>query len=150
MVSRSWRLLPAFVASAVLFGCGGGNSGDTAVATQSSRALPPGNMQQLFRSAGLVYAAPVTNADNTISVAVLSQDGIKTTTTGVVPSASIAAVRATLVAGNLVDWVRGTAADTAVVASDPAKTFGVILRKGTSTAAQFDYAVNHKPHVHRR
>ena len=50
----------------------------------------------------------------------------------------VTAVGATLVPGNLVDWERGSAADSAVVASDPAKTFGVILRKGNSAAAQFD------------
>lgn len=140
--ARPWRLLPALIAVAAVVGCGGGDAGTTVTTLASRGATPPGNMQQLFRSAGLVYAAPVNNVDaagnTTISVAILGQDGIKTITTGVVPSASVAAVRATLVAGNLVDWVRGASADSAIVAADPAKTFGVILRKGNSAAAQFD------------
>ena len=143
MVTRPWRVLPALIASAAIFGCGGGgNAGTTAATTQASRARRPGTWQHLFRSAGLVYAAPVNNVDaagnTTVSVAVLSQDGIKTITTGAIPAASVTAVRATLVPGNLVDWERGAAADSAVVAPDPAKTFGVILRKGNSAAAQFD------------
>jgi glyoxylase-like metal-dependent hydrolase (beta-lactamase superfamily II) len=134
-------LLPALAACAALVGCGGG-SGDARESAQSRAATPPGNMQHLFRPAGLVYAAPVNGTDAagnpTVSVAVLAQDGIKTITTGAIPAASVAAVRATLVAGNLVDWVPGSTPDSAVVPSDAAKTFGVILRKGNSAAAQFD------------
>ena len=98
--------LPALCASAALFGCDGGNSAGTAVTAQASRALPPGNMQDLFRSAGLVYAAPVNGTDaqgnTTVSVAILSQDGIKTITAGPVAPAALTAVRANLVPGNLV------------------------------------------------
>jgi glyoxylase-like metal-dependent hydrolase (beta-lactamase superfamily II) len=145
-------LLPALFASAALFGCGGGGGSGTAVAPQASRALPPGNMQELFRSAGLVYAAPVNGTDasgNTVvSVAILSQDGIRTITTGALPAGSVNVVRANLVPGNLVDWVRGSATDSAVVAADPAQTFNVILRKGNSTAAQFDMS-KYGPEVSR-
>lgn len=123
---RAW--MPALVASAALAACGGDDSreGDS------------------FRTAGLVQGAAVVTTDaagnQTVSAPVLTQSGVKTLSTGPVPAAQADAIKASLVAGNLVDWLPGTAANSVKVATDPARTFNVILQKGNSAATQFDLA----------
>lgn len=97
------------------------------------------------RSAGLVTAAPTVTTDaagkQTLNVVVLTADGQRTLTTAGLSDEAATAIKARLVAGNLVDWVpSSTVTDAVVVDAVPAKTFNVILSKGTSAAAQFDLA----------
>lgn len=132
MIRHSLRLSATAAASLVLLA--------SMVACSDSdddTASPP-------RVAGMVYAAPTVavaaSGSQTVSVAVLTQAGIKTLSTGPVPAASADAIKASLVQGNLVDWNPAAAANTVEVASDPAATFNVILAKGTSAAAQFSLA----------
>lgn len=97
-----------------------------------------------YRSAGLVYGTPsvVTDASGsqTVSVAILAQEGIKTLSTPSVPASQATSIMAKLVRGNLVDWIRSSSNDTVVVPADPSRAFNVILSKGTSAAAQFRLA----------
>lgn len=123
-------LRPALAAAGLAFfavvACGG--SGRDAVA----------------RSAGLVVAAPNVTADaagqSTVSVAVFAQDGVKTLSAGPLPSDKATALSSRLAAGNLVDWIPSSAANGVLLDADAAKTFNVILSKGTSSDAQFNLA----------
>lgn len=127
-------LMPLAACAALVVGlaaCGG--SDDTPAATAPQRA------------AGLVTAAPTTATDatgrQTLSVVVLTADGQKTLTTGAVSADTATTLKTSLVAGNLIDWIpSSTSTDTVVVDPDPARTFNVILSKGSSAAAQFDMA----------
>ncbi|RYI12127.1 MAG: hypothetical protein EON48_13255, partial [Acetobacteraceae bacterium] len=147
-----WRLLPTVIASAALMACGG-DGGNYSVANPGTSpptagtGTSPGDTTPVrtkaFRAAGLVTAAPTvqTNASGgqTVSVAVLAQDGVRTLTTAAVAPAQAAAIQASLVPGNLVDWLpSATDPNVVQVAGDATGTFNVILAKGTSTAAQFN------------
>lgn len=129
-VFTDWRALSLFLSSAAMLGCGG-SDGLTA---------PPSGATAV-RSAGMVYAPPTLAADaagnQTLSVAILSQSGVRTVTTGAVGAAGLDAIKAALVPGNLVDWIPD-GADKARIPTDPAQTFNVILAKGKSSAAQFN------------
>lgn len=123
--------LSILAAAAAVVGCGG-NGGDP--------STPPPTKTS-FRSAGIVIAAPTVSSDasgnQTVSVAILTQSGVQTVTTNAVASSAADAVKATLVPGNLVDWVPN-GNDKATVAAEPAQTFNVVLSKGSSTSAQFN------------
>ena len=123
--SIEWRPLPALLASLALWGCGG--NGSTAL--------------EAVRSAGLVQGAPavVTDAagNQVVSVAVLTQGGVKTLSTGAVSPAAAQTIRASLVPGNLVDWIP-VGSDKVTVPQDATQTFNVVLSKGSSAAAQFN------------
>src|SRR6218665_1202940 len=92
----------------------------------------------------MVYAAPQLSTDasgnQTVSVAVLAKDGVKTLSTTEVSAAAATAISAKLVPGNLVDWVPAAQANQVAVATDAAQTFNVVLAKGSSAAAQFAVA----------
>jgi hypothetical protein len=145
-----WRLWPLGLAVAVLAACGGDGGGDTVTtpgATSPGTGTSPGGTTPVrvkaFRAAGLVTAAPTLRTDasggQTVSVAVLAQDGPRTLTTPAVAPARAAALQAALVPGNLVDWLpSATDANVVQVAADAAVTFNVILAKGNATATQFD------------
>jgi hypothetical protein len=145
-----WRLWPLGLAVAVLAACGGDGGGDTVAtpgATSPGTGTSPGGTTPVrvkaFRAAGLVTAAPTLRTDasggQTVSVAVLAQDGPRTLTTPAVAPARAAALQAALVPGNLVDWLpSATDANVVQVAADAAVTFNVILAKGNATATQFD------------
>lgn len=124
--TNCWRLLPVLMAASALWGCGGSSGGTAA---------------EVVRSAGLVQAAPVIAADasgnQVVSVTMLTQTGVKTVSTAAVAPAAAQAIKASLVPGNLVDWV-AAGADKATVAQDVAQTFNVVLSKGNSSAAQFN------------
>lgn len=97
------------------------------------------------RRVGLVYGAAVVGTDaqgsTVVSAPILTSTGAATVTTGPVPPDAVASVTASLVPGNLVDWVpSGAGGDVAYVPGDASRTFNPILRKGTSSAAQFDTA----------
>lgn len=109
-------------------------------APETPAETPAVDITKSFRAAGLVYGSSTVGADQTVSVPVLTTAGVVTLKTGPVDPAKVAEVQAKLVAGNLVDWVPGSTANTAKVAEAPADTFNVILRKGTSAAAQFNLA----------
>jgi hypothetical protein len=131
LTTRTWRFAPALMASALVWGCGGSDDGPD----------PSGS----FRQAGMVYAAPeittdATTGHQTVSIALLAQDGVKTLSTPAVPAATATAIAAGLVPGNLVDWVPAPEANRVAVAAEPAQTFNVVLAKGTSAAAQFALA----------
>ena len=135
-VITDWRSLGLLFSSAAMLGCGGSGGGDGA----SGPVTPPPAAQN-FRSAGLVYADPTVATDatgsQTVSVAILTQAGVRTVTAAGVAAGALNAVKTNLVPGNLVDWIpSGT--DKAAVADNPAETFNVILSKGKSTAAQFN------------
>ena len=70
-VPRHWRLLPAAIAASMLVACGGSDD--------------KGVDRSAFRAAGMVYAAPQLTTDaagnQTVSVAVLAKDGVKTLST---------------------------------------------------------------------
>jgi len=124
----------------LLAACGGGG-GDGGTAGPGP-GTPPAPAPEP-RVAGMVYAAPtvVTEAsgNQTVSVQVLAQNGVRTLTTGPIAADAATAVQTRLTRGNLVDWSAGSTADTVKVATDaPADTFNVILSKGSSAAAQFD------------
>ncbi|MDT9121665.1 hypothetical protein RSW84_29880, partial [Escherichia coli] len=72
--------------------------------------------------------------------AVLAASGPVTLTTAPLATDAAQALVAKLVPGNLVDWVAGSTADSVVTADQAADTFNVILRKGSSAAAQFNLA----------
>nr|WP_145549155.1 MBL fold metallo-hydrolase [Variovorax boronicumulans] len=140
-VLRHWRLLPAgitAIAAATLVACGGSDD--------------KGVDRSAFRAAGMVYAAPQVTTDaagnQTVSVAVLAKDGMKTLSTTAVSAAAATAISAKLVPGNLVDWLPAAQANQVTVATDAAQTFNVVLSKGTSAAAQFDLA-KYGPEVSR-
>jgi hypothetical protein len=142
-IQHQWRALSAIVLSATVLGCGGG-AVDTAreqPQRAASPAMPPHVVAQSFRSAGLVVGASAVSADpaggQRISVPILTQHGARTIA-ATVPDSAVSGVRANLVAGNLVDWTPGGSANTAAVPADALQTFNVILRKGSSTAAQFN------------
>jgi hypothetical protein len=123
----------ALVAAAIAWGCGGSDGDDAPPASAS------------FRSAGLVVGAPEVSAaasgTQTVKVAVLGRGGARTIATAALPAADAASVAARLVRGNLVDWVPAPGApDQAVVQPTAADTFGVVLSKGSSSAAQFKVA----------
>ena len=126
-----WKVLPAVIAAAFLAGCGG--SGDDDAGPTASAPV--------FRSAGLVQAAPTvtTNAtgQDVRNVCVLTEGGPKTLTTTAVTPANAAVIQAALAPGNLVDWL---ASDTGAVTvpTDPTQTFNVVLAKGKSSDAQFN------------
>jgi glyoxylase-like metal-dependent hydrolase (beta-lactamase superfamily II) len=107
----------------------------------SDGLTPPPSGAIAVRSAGIVYAPPTLAADaagnQTLSVAILSQSGVRTVTTGAVGGVGVDAMKAVLVPGNLVDWIPD-GADKARIPTDPAQTFNVILAKGKSSAAQFN------------
>ncbi|KQP17770.1 MBL fold metallo-hydrolase [Pseudorhodoferax sp. Leaf267] len=121
----SVQLAACAATAAALVACGG--SGDD---------LPPS------RSAGLVYGTPTVAAaatgGSTVSVAVLTRDGMKTISTAPVSTEVATALQAQLAPGDLVDWIPGATADQAAAAPDPAQTFNVLMSKGSATAAQFD------------
>ena len=129
-VFTDWRALSLFLSSAAMLGCGG-----------SDGLTPPPSGAIAVRSAGMVYAPPTLAADaagnQTLSVAILSQSGVRTVTTGAVGGVGVDAIKAALVPGNLVDWIPD-GADKARIPTDPAQTFNVILAKGKSSAAQFN------------
>lgn len=131
MSNRPWHLVPTLITVAALVACGGNDDDD-----RVDRAA--------FRSAGLVVAAPQVTSDaagnQVVSVAVLAKDGVKTLSTAGVSAEVATALSAALVPGNLVDWVPAAEANRVAVAQEPARTFNVILSKGTSAAAQFDVA----------
>lgn len=134
---RYWPAAPLVLATAVIWGCGGGDGRGT------YEGPPTVPISASFRTAGLVYGASTVATDaqgnQTVSVAVLTQTGVKTLTAGPTTAAKATALRASLVAGNLVDWLPN--GDTgALVADDAAQTFNVILAKGSSAAAQFNLA----------
>lgn len=135
-IITDWRPLGLLISSAAMLGCGGSGGGDG-----GSPETPPPTAPISFRSAGVVYAAPTVASDaagnQTVSVAILTQTGVRTVTTAALAASAVDAVKATLVPGNLVDWIpNGT--DKAAIAENPAQTFNVILSKGKSTAAQFN------------
>src|SRR4030095_3752609 len=103
--SNHWSLRAALTAVAVMGFYGGASA---ASSSSSAGANNPKNIAESFRSAGLVYGVPsvVTDAagNATITVPILSQSGAKTLTVKA-PAASVAAISATLVRGNLVDWL---------------------------------------------
>lgn len=129
-VFTDWRALSLFLSSAAMLGCSG-----------SDGLTPPPSGAIAVRSAGIVYAPPTLAADaagnQTLSVAILSQSGVRTVTTGAVGGVGVDAMKAVLVPGNLVDWIPD-GADKARIPTDPAQTFNVILAKGKSSAAQFN------------
>lgn len=139
-IKNHLRLLPALIASVMMLGCS--SSDDVA------NNAPPSNQGStnaaLSRLAGLVYTSPSVVSDASgnqiVSAAVLTQNGIRTLTTGSVSAAKAAAITARLVQGNLVDWVPGSGTDTVTVPEDAAQTFNVILAKGKSADAQFNLA----------
>lgn len=147
----TWRFTPTLIVVAMLAACGGGGNGDT-IATPPVTDTPGGGTSpggttpvrtKSFRAAGLVTAASTlqTNASGgqTVSVAVLAQNGVRTLTTPAVAPAQAAAIQASLVPGNLVDWLPSASDPNLVqVAGGADGTFNVILAKGTSTAAQFN------------
>ena len=124
------KVIPALAGSALLLtvvvACGG----------SSDDPLP--------RMAGVVFAAPTVTTDaagnQVVSVAVLGKDGMQTLTTTALSADKATALKARLVAGNLVDWIPADGSQRVVVADDAANTFNVILSKGTSAAAQFNLA----------
>ncbi|RZI55679.1 MAG: MBL fold metallo-hydrolase [Rubrivivax sp.] len=132
---RLWAWVAAPLATLILNAC---NSDDDDPQTP---VVPP-----VQRAAGVVVAAPVLSASDaagnqTINIKVLTAAGLKTIASPAVSSGNAAKISATLVPGNLVDWESDTAADTAKVAgADPAKTFQVILSKGTAGLTQFNLA----------
>lgn len=149
-IPRPWRLLPVAIAASALLACGGGGGGNPGFFIPVQPPAPAPNppapppppappASASFRSAGIVYAAPEVGGGQ-ISVAVLAQDGARKLTLDAGSSDNAAAIAATLVPGNLVDWLPGEGANTVQLAQEPAKTFNVILRKGSSANAQFDNA----------
>lgn len=156
MKKRSWYLIPAVVASAIVLGCGGGSNpgsgggagggggGQAGGPPPTSPQLPEPDIKESFRSAGLVYGSATDGTDAagkpTVSAPILTQSGIKTIVASAETAADANALKAKLIPGNLVDWVPGASPDTAARAIAPAQTFNVILQKGTSTAAQFNLA----------
>ena len=112
---------------------------------QSSGVAAAARTLPAARQAGLVIGAPTvgTNAQGgtVVSVPILTQAGSAVVSTAPVAADMAGSITASLSPGNLVDWVPATGGgDVAAVPADPARTFNVILRKGTSTAAQFDAA----------
>lgn len=130
-VFTDWRSLSLLISSAALLGCGGSDGAATTPPPSATAA----------RSAGLVYAEPTFSSDaagnQTASVAILSQSGVRTLTTGALSAAGVTAAKAALLPGNLVDWI-ADGSDKASVPANPAQTFNVILSKGKSSAAQFN------------
>ena len=146
-------VLPAVLVSFALASCGGGHSNDAAGADSGSggTTIPPVNpptpAAPIIRSAGMVYAVPTTttnaSGNQTISVLVLTQTGAKTLTASGVSAATAAGITANLVPGHLVDWLPANGngngnGDEVKVGADARSTFNVILKKGSSTAAQFN------------
>lgn len=134
-VIREWRLLPAVIAIAALWGCGGGSDDNDGTGPGTGPTAPV-----QFRAAGLVYGAPTVapgTGGQVVSVPVLTQKGVQTLSTRPVTAEAADLIKASLVEGNLVDWL---AAETngVVVADNAAETFNVILAKGRNTAAQFN------------
>jgi len=143
--------LPTVLVSLALAGCGGSNpsidagsgggGGTTPPTGPATPTTPTTPAAPVFRSAGMVYAAPVTTADaagnQSISVSLLTQAGVKTLSTPAVSPADAALITASLVPGNLVDWLPA-GGDRVAVGSDAATAFNPILKKGSATAAQFN------------
>jgi hypothetical protein len=140
---RSWPSMPALAACLLLAACGGEGEESAARTALPLSAKSPQAIAQSFRTAGLVYGTPVValaaDGQQKISAPILTQSGAKTISV-TVATADVAAVTASLVPGNLVDWLPGADADSALAAAAAGSTFNVILRKGNSTAAQFDAA----------
>jgi glyoxylase-like metal-dependent hydrolase (beta-lactamase superfamily II) len=124
-------LLFVLTLSLAVAGCSG--SGELAPIGQTTQQV-----------VGLVYADPtvVTNTDGTqyVKVDLLTQGNKMTVSTKATTSEKVTALKATLVKGNLVDYLIDSAVDIAVaiIPNDAAKTFNKILAKGSSAAAQFD------------
>ncbi len=125
------RVLVAALAGLALAACGGDGS-DDATGPDPTRT---------FRAAGLVQGAPAVSTDaagrQIVTVPVLTAKGVESLSTGPLPAASAAAIQASLLPGDLVDWLAG-ANNAVTVAADPAQTFNVILSKGDSANAQFN------------
>lgn len=144
--TRYWHIVPTVIASAVAVPCIGAETSSSASASvgATSSSASARHLAASFRLAGIVYTTPVVVPDGlgnqTISVAVLTQYGIRTIATGPISASQAAAIQATLVVGNLVDWVPGTTANNAVVQQNVSQTFNVILAKGRSANAQFNLA----------
>lgn len=146
------RMAAIALAAAAVSACGGsGSSGSFAAfpASPPSAGTPanppapaPAPAPVPQRTAGMVYAAPESVAADqgtVVRLKVLTPEGPQTVSTGAIASADAAkALAAAVKPGDLVDWLPGTTAADAVVATDVATTFNVILSKGNSTAAQFD------------
>lgn len=137
---RAWATLPALIAAATLFGCGGGDDD----APPAPGPNPPPPAAQAVRSAGLVFQAPQIATDasgaQVVRAGILTPSGIKTVSTGALPAGAAQAIQANLAPGNLVDWIPGSSADSATVPQDAAKTFNVILSKGDGADTQFNLA----------
>lgn len=131
------KLLPAFIAAALLAGCGGSDDGGGAGAVPPD---PPGATVS-FRTAGLVQGLPHQETDSggkqTVHVTVLTQAGLKTLSTAPGTPERAAAIKDGLVPGNLVDWL-ASPAGTVIVPEDGSPAFNVILSKGSSSSAQFN------------
>ena len=131
LLGLSVSMLFVGVLSLAAIGCGGSDDGT-------------GYQSPIQQVAGLVYADPtvVTNTDGTqyVKVDMLTQGKKMTISTKSTTSDKATALKATLVKGNLVDYLIDTAVDgaVAIIPSDAAKTFNKILAKGSSAAAQFD------------
>ena len=118
-MQATWRFAPALIVVAMMSACGGdggngsaANPGTPNPPTAGTGTSPGGTTPvrtKAFRAAGLVTAAPTVQANasggQTVSVAVLAQDGVRTLTTAAVAPAQAAVIQASLVPGNLVDWL---------------------------------------------
>ncbi len=122
----------ACLALLVVAGCGGG--GDDA---------DPVAPDVVGRKAGLVYGQPSTQTIDGASVLVVpvlgagDQNSLKIR--GLQPDAE-ALVKASLVPGNLIDWIPGSTSGNgseAVVADNPADTVNVVLARGTGNSTPF-------------
>lgn len=140
-----WPLLPALLASAVLFGCGG--DGDNASVATPNPAPPASTAPDLaasFRMAGLVHGVPVVETEasgnQVVRVAVLTQSGIRSISTPPIAASKAALIKDALVQGSLVDWIPGAAADTATVPDDASQAFNVVLPAATPTTTRFNLA----------
>lgn len=130
-------------AAALLLAASGGTGGSGTTSPSTPGQTDPVTQTTPPRQAGLVYQAPVTeggNGGSVVKVAVLAASGPVTLTTAPLATDAAQALVAKLVPGNLVDWVAGSTADSVVTADQAADTFNVILRKGSSAAAQFNLA----------
>lgn len=138
-------LLSVLLVAAALAGCGGGGGGSNPdPGTPGTPVTPPPDVRASFRAAGLVYGTATVTPDATgrqvVSADVLTPAGVAKLTAVADSTAAADTLKAQLVPGNLVDWIPGTEAHSAVVPADPAQAFNVILRKGNSAAAQFNLA----------
>lgn len=138
-------LLSVLIVAAALAGCGGGGGGSNPdPGTPGTPVTPPPDVRASFRAAGLVYGTATVTPDATgrqvVSADMLTPAGVAKLTAVADSTAAADTLKAQLVPGNLVDWIPGTEAHSAVVPADPARAFNVILRKGNSAAAQFNLA----------